>query len=200
MFTDNRPDGINYDATYIVNMDSGRLCVTYLADSGYSVGTYISNISLYSVLFGTLGGMLFFMIIVIIVSVIISVRFARYFSKPIATISNAMTGFNMESLDEKITVDTNTELDDIGASYNTMLGHVSGLMNTVKEKENEIRDLEMASLMDQIHPHFLYNTLENIYMLAKECQLTYRNIIINFSGHIDYHLIELPLMLYQVLG
>ena len=40
-------------------------------------------------------------------------------------------------------------------------------MTQVQTKEKEARRLEMESLMYQIHPHFLYNTLENIYMLAR---------------------------------
>ena len=48
-----------------------------------------------------------------------------------------------------------------------MINNIKELVNMVQEKEKEMRGLEMESLMYQINPHFLYNTLDNVYMLAR---------------------------------
>ncbi len=40
-------------------------------------------------------------------------------------------------------------------------------MQEVKENERALRKSELSSLMYQINPHFLYNTLDTIYMLAR---------------------------------
>ena len=60
-----------------------------------------------------------------------------------------------------------TELDSIGSSYNAMIDKVGMLMNKVREDEKVLREQEIHSLVNQLHPHFLYNTLDTIYMLAR---------------------------------
>lgn len=48
-----------------------------------------------------------------------------------------------------------------------MLEEVKFLMDDIKKKERELHESQIQSLMYQIHPHFLYNTLDTIYMLAR---------------------------------
>ncbi len=75
-----------------------------------------------------------------------------------------MTG---ESLNQEIQFSTNTELDHVAVSYNKMLKHIGSLMEEVKKEQEEIRINEYNSLVYQINPHFLYNTLDNVHMLAR---------------------------------
>lgn len=93
--------------------------------------------------------------------------FTKKLTNPIKLLSDTMTGFDDTKLDHTIHFSTNTELDYIGEAYNKMLGEVNSLMEAVKEKEAELRKSELNTLMYQIRPHFLYNTLDNIYMLAR---------------------------------
>ena len=78
-----------------------------------------------------------------------------------------MSGFDESNLNQTIHLNTNTELDQIGNAYNNMLDRVGMLMSDVQRKERELRKSELQSLMYQIRPHFLYNTLDTIYMLAR---------------------------------
>ena len=50
---------------------------------------------------------------------------------------------------------TNTELDQIGHSYNEMLGNIEQLVNEIKLQEKELRTSELNMLISQINPHFL---------------------------------------------
>lgn len=93
--------------------------------------------------------------------------FADKLTKPIKYVSSVMREFDDSRLNETVSVDTNTELDYIGKSYNKMLAQVKKLMNDVQKKEKELKDSEMQTLLYQIRPHFLYNTLDTIYMLAR---------------------------------
>ena len=64
-------------------------------------------------------------------------------------------------------MNTNTELDGMGRSYNKMLGNIEQLVQEVKDNQKELRTVEVNMLISQINPHFLYNTLDTIYMLAR---------------------------------
>ena len=59
------------------------------------------------------------------------------------------------------------ELDKIGHAYNEMLKNIEEFQNEVKNQQKELRISEMNTLISQINPHFLYNTLDTIYMLAR---------------------------------
>lgn len=93
--------------------------------------------------------------------------FTRRFTKPIKYVSDTMSNFDESRLESKIHLNTNTELDNIGHAYNKMLEKVKSLMEDVKNKEHELLESQIQSLMYQIRPHFLYNTLDTIYMLAR---------------------------------
>ena len=105
--------------------------------------------------------------IVILIAVAVSIYFSRIFTKPIQMISREMTSFDGKDFSHKISIHTNTELDQIGESYNKMLGNIEKLLTEIKKQEKELRVSEMNMLISQIKPHFLYNTLDTIYMLAR---------------------------------
>jgi len=157
----------NSDAVYRIQSSLGLLYAKRHAQSGFLVATFIPRDSRQRVVWESLRWVFFIMILALVVAVTISVTFSRKLSSPVQELSAAMAGFDNESLDRKIFISTNTELDGIGNSYNTMLDRIKHLMELVRKKENELKELELESLLYQIHPHFLYNTLGNIYMLAR---------------------------------
>lgn len=106
-------------------------------------------------------------LLVTVVAVILSIYFSQRFTKPIETIREAMTEFDGKNFDRTIDLHTNTELDEIGRSYNEMLSNIQRLMDELKAQEKELRTTELNMLISQINPHFLYNTLDTIYMLAR---------------------------------
>ncbi|NLR93916.1 MULTISPECIES: sensor histidine kinase [Flammeovirga] len=50
----------------------------------------------------------------------------------------------------------------------------------------QLKELELNTLKDQIHPHFLFNTLNNIYGLALEKSDELPQILLQLSGLLDY--------------
>ena len=77
-----------------------------------------------------------------------------------------MAEFDGSNFDRTIELHTNTELDEIGHSYNELLGNIQRLLEEIKEQERELRTSELNMLISQINPHFLYNTLDTIYTVS----------------------------------
>lgn len=62
----------------------------------------------------------------------------------------------------------NDEIGQLKNSYNTMLVEINRLIEVIVEKETAYQKAELNALQEQIKPHFLYNTLETIALLALE--------------------------------
>ena len=97
----------------------------------------------------------------------ISFYISKEFTKPILMLSKEMEQFDGNDFSHTVKIETNTELDIIGNSYNEMLQNIENLLNEIKKQEKELRTSELNMLINQIKPHFLYNTLDTIYMLAR---------------------------------
>lgn len=105
--------------------------------------------------------------VIILIAVIFSIYFSRRFTSPVKEISSAMKEFDGGDFSRELCIRTNTELDTIGNAFNNMVKNIEQLVTEIKENEQELRKSELNSLMYQINPHFLYNTLDTIYMLAR---------------------------------
>lgn len=150
-----------------VKVERGVLSAYRQKESGFIVFVFVPN----KVLYMGVGQILFVMIVIYLVvmaaAVILSFYFSKKLSRPIQDISRVMEGFRGNDYTRMEELHTNTELDQIGYSYNEMLGNIEQLVKEIKEQEKEVHAMEMDVLINQINPHFLYNTLDTIYMLAR---------------------------------
>ncbi|WP_167355943.1 sensor histidine kinase [Paenibacillus oryzisoli] len=62
---------------------------------------------------------------------------------------------------------SNDEIDFLTRSYNSLVQRIDDLLNTVHKTELMKKEADYLVLQAQIKPHFLYNTLESIRMLAE---------------------------------
>ena len=63
--------------------------------------------------------------------------------------------------------------------------HISELRSQQLEAELKLREAELQLLRGQIHPHFLFNTLNNLYGLALEKSDQMPDAILRLSGLLD---------------
>lgn len=106
-------------------------------------------------------------LLVIFIAVLLSIYFSGKITRPIKVINQAMTEFDGNDFSNEVHLNSNTELDQIGNTYNKMLINIKNLLDEVKDQQKELRVSELNMLINQINPHFLYNTLDTIYMLAR---------------------------------
>lgn len=145
----------------------GILQVYRQQESGMLVFTLIPNAIFYKELNQILLVLVGIYVLVILATVVTSLYISKIFTKPIQKLSAAMESFDGKDFNHKIELHTNTELDNIGHSYNEMLNNIEQLLIEIKNQEKELRTSELNMLINQINPHFLYNTLDTIYMLAR---------------------------------
>lgn len=108
----------------------------------------------------------FILLSVIAIGIIINYSFSRHIMKPLAILREriALTSSGDFSVDRSIEWDD--ELGEIGKGINDLSESINNLLESRLENEKQKRDLEYKMLQSQINPHFLYNTLNSIKMMA----------------------------------
>lgn len=145
----------------------GVLSAYRQAESGLTVFAFVPDSVLSRELTRIIVALAGIYLLVVVVAVFLSLYFSERFTKPIQQINQAMTGFDGNDFHKITELHTNTELDQIGHSYNEMLGNIERLLAEIKAQEKDLRTSELNMLINQINPHFMYNTLDTIYMLAR---------------------------------
>ncbi|MBB3112881.1 two-component system sensor histidine kinase YesM [Paenibacillus phyllosphaerae] len=111
----------------------------------------------------------------IIVTVILTAIFAitLYFFltqrlvRPVRLLQSKMRQAASGYLEAKVKSTGKDEIGDLGNSFNIMLEKIKVLLeNSIKEQE-QLQKAELRTLQAQIHPHFLYNTLDSIVWMAE---------------------------------
>lgn len=148
-------------------VEGGVMSVYRQPESNLAVFTYVPDKVLNQGLTRILLVMAGIYLVVILIAVNLSIYFSLRFTRPIQEITRAMTSFDGNDFSQTIELETHTELDQIGHSYNEMLGNIQQLLEEIKDQQKELRTSELNMLISQINPHFLYNTLDTIYMLAR---------------------------------
>jgi len=64
-------------------------------------------------------------------------------------------------------VDSRDEIAVLADRFNDMAGNIQTLVVKVREDEQKMRKADLRLLQEQINPHFLYNTLDNIVWLIE---------------------------------
>lgn len=164
LLSQNQKTGMVVDGEKV---EGGVLSVYRQKESGMSVFVFVPDRVLNSGMRQLVFVILGISLLVMLIAFVISIYFSKRFTKPIQVISEAMTGFDGNDFSKTVHLNTHTELDQIGQSYNEMLGNIQRLLEEIKTQERELRTSELNMLMNQINPHFLYNTLDTIYMLAR---------------------------------
>lgn len=89
------------------------------------------------------------------------------FTEPISELEHAMHAFRDGKFNTRVTIVRNDEIGEMARSYNLMADEISTLLDTIRKDQEALTTAELESLAYQINPHFVYNTLDNVHMLAR---------------------------------
>ena len=91
---------------------------------------------------------------------------ARSLSKPVQRLIRSMRDVERGNFQIPFTFNREDEIGLLERSYGKMVLRLNELIHSIEEKERQKRHAELYALRARIQPHFLYNTLNSIRMLA----------------------------------
>jgi two-component system sensor histidine kinase YesM len=87
-------------------------------------------------------------------------------SRQITQLRSLMGQVEMGNLDVRFHAQGRGELTSLGKSFNHMVARLKQLIQDNYESQLQRKKAELAALQSQLNPHFLYNTLGSLQMLA----------------------------------
>lgn len=103
----------------------------------------------------------------LILFVIIYIFLLNRIFKPLNYLVANMSANIETNLSTNINYTRNDEIGILITSYNEMKNRLNTLININYKNQIEQKELELKQLQTQINPHFIYNTLESIHMMAE---------------------------------
>jgi two-component system sensor histidine kinase YesM len=114
---------------------------------------------------------MFIVLVIVFLLTVIMFFFMTYYlsnrlTKPLAAILARLkqVSSGVFAVDESIT--GSDEMGQIGQGINEMVGRIDNLMGELIRREHEKSQLEYRVLLNQINPHFIYNVLNSIKVMA----------------------------------
>lgn len=111
-----------------------------------------------------------FLAVVLIVVLILSIFVSASISRPIQRLEKAVRQVEKGDLYTPIHVRGANEIEQLSGSFNRMLNRIRELMQQSIREQEAKRKGELDVLQAQIHPHFLYNTLNTVIRMAERGQ------------------------------
>jgi len=99
----------------------------------------------------------------LIASFLLNRWFARLVTRPIRKLLMLMNRVKQGDLGVRFSPTSHDEIGILGSRFDEMLMQIQQLLSQVVEEGNAKQRAEMRALQAQINPHFLYNTLDELY-------------------------------------
>lgn len=113
-----------------------------------------------------------FLVIITVLCLVLSVMIARMISKtisgPVSRLREQMHQVEKGDFNINVEVETKDEIGHLTQAFDKMVKRTKKLIENVYQSEIYQKEAELNALQAQINPHFLYNTLQIIDMMAEE--------------------------------
>lgn len=100
-------------------------------------------------------------------ALIVSIIISHFLTSPLSRMSKIMKQVQGGNMNVRLHVKYADEVGLLGKHFNQMLGRIDELIGEVADSRLRKKEAEMRALQSQINPHFIYNTLETIRMMAE---------------------------------
>ncbi len=149
---------------------SGEELIIYntSANTGWTVLSIIPTDLLFSRINSFELALVYTIILCILSSIVISVLMSNSLTEPISVLKRRMKMAESGDFDLQIEVKSKDEIGELSLSFNKMLSRIKNLIQRVYQTEILRKEAELSALQAQINPHFLYNTLQIMDIMAEE--------------------------------
>jgi Predicted signal transduction protein with a C-terminal ATPase domain len=156
------------NGNFTLNQNSTKKQVFYLKlkDLGWTIISETDTNDYVKDILTMRNTLLFMFLISLIISLVLSLYLVFIITKPIKRITAAMFEVEKGSIGLTLTGTPENEFGMIMRQFNKMSLYIAELINENRIIEEKKRRQEIAALQLQINPHFLYNTLNTIKLMA----------------------------------
>ena len=106
-------------------------------------------------------------VFIILIALAAVIFLTNQITKPIKKLALLIKLIENGDFNVKIRLRNRNEIGQLARTFNNMTRKVNKLINEVYVDKITQKELEVQMLQNQINPHFLYNTLESIHMMAE---------------------------------
>ena len=99
--------------------------------------------------------------------VFLAYNLSRRATGPLREVVQKMKQMEEENFSVRIHIRGEDEVAQVATQFNSMAAKISSLVDEVYKADIRKKEAELRALQAQINPHFLYNTLDMAYWLAK---------------------------------
>lgn len=154
----------------ISNLDTGEHMITFntSANTGWTVLSVMPTNILFSKINSFQLAMVYTIILCILSSVVIAILMSNSVTEPISLLRSRMKMAESGDFDIQIDVKSKDEIGELSISFNNMIVRIKKLIQRIYQTEILRKEAELSALQAQINPHFLYNTLQIMDIMAEE--------------------------------
>jgi two-component system sensor histidine kinase YesM len=102
----------------------------------------------------------------LILSILSSIYFAKRITKPIRILKEVMQRLSAGDFSVRSLIEERDEIGELSIGFNSMAEKIQILIKEQFQLEIKEKEAEILVLQSQMNPHFFYNTLETISMVA----------------------------------
>ena len=159
----------NASGSFTANLQTGKFLVTGAQNSLYNwrivnevpLEDITSDIRYMAAMIIAIG------LICTAMAVMMIVLLSRIITRPVYDLTEKVDQISNGDWSVTCKVESKDEVGRLSQNFNIMVGKIRNLLQQVKEEQERKRETELSLFQMQIKPHFLYNTLDLIYVCCE---------------------------------
>lgn len=172
---------LKYQGRYVVVCYAVSAVTGWVSASVTPVNSLLSNVSKIQVL------TIIVWIFLFVLAMVLAAVFSRRITQPIRQLVEAMRQAGKGNFSLRLSTSGTDEMQYLTEKYNEMGEKIHDLIEENYKGEIRNKESEIMALTLQLNPHFLYNTLNIVNMMAlEEGNIDVSRIILNLSDMLQY--------------
>lgn len=145
----------------------GVYCAAKINSIGWNVVTFSSWLEFFSGLYPILGTVILFFLLPPLLFYFTIVPINNKYLKPLSALTEQIAQYSAGQ-DMRTEIHTGDEIEQLSCSINKMIEKINAQIEDIKRHERQNCITQYSLLATQIDPHFIYNTLNMINILARQ--------------------------------